>query len=82
MPEWGYKVGSTWDELVYVDAFAGPWKTVDADYADTSFGIAIEALSQCQNGLSERGRQLRMQAILVEQDKQAFNEIEEIRRSS
>ena len=27
LPEWGYKVGSQWDSLVYVDGFAGPWET-------------------------------------------------------
>ncbi len=27
LPEWAYKVGSTWDSLAYVDAFAGPWQT-------------------------------------------------------
>ena len=27
LPELAYRVGRTWDSLVYVDAFAGPWQT-------------------------------------------------------
>lgn len=48
LPDWAYKVGSAWDSLVYVDGFAGPWQTTHADYADSSFGVAIKALHQCQ----------------------------------
>jgi three-Cys-motif partner protein len=75
LPEWAYKVGSTWDELVYVDGFAGPWQTMDAKYADTSFGIATQALRHCQAGLRVRGRDLRMISILVDQDKKAFEQL-------
>jgi three-Cys-motif partner protein len=75
LPEWAYKVGSTWNELVYVDGFAGPWQTVDADYADTSFGMATQALQHCQTGLRARGRDLRLISILVDQDKKAFEEL-------
>jgi three-Cys-motif partner protein len=75
LPEWVYKVGSAWDELVYVDGFAGPWQTTHTDYADTSFGIAIQALRQCQTGLRERGRNLKMESILVDQDKKAFDQL-------
>ena len=76
LPEWAYKVGRVWDELVYVDGFAGPWQTKHADYADTSFGVAIQALRQCQNGLREHGRNLKMESILVDQDKNAFDELQ------
>lgn len=73
LPDWAYKVGSTWSELVYVDGFAGPWQTTQDDYTDTSFGIAIQALRRCQVGLREmRGRDLPMQCILIDQDKKAF----------
>ena len=73
LPEWAYKVGSTWDWLVYVDAFAGPWQTKHPNYADSSFGIAVDALRRCQLGLREsRGRDLHMECVLVEQDENAF----------
>lgn len=76
LPEWAYKVGSAWNELVYVDGFAGPWQTTHVDYADTSFGIAIQALRRCQAGLRERARNLKMESILVDQDRKAFSELE------
>ena len=50
LPDWAYKVGSTWDSLVYVDAFAGPWQTRHPNYADSSFGVAVDALRRCQMG--------------------------------
>lgn len=78
LPDWAYKVGSKWDSLVYVDGFAGPWQTKHPDYADSSFGIAVDALRKCQTGLHEgRGRDLRMESILVDQDPAAFAHLEE-----
>ena len=41
-----YKVGSAWDSFVYVDGFSGPWKTTRADYADSSFAVAIDVLRE------------------------------------
>jgi three-Cys-motif partner protein len=75
LPDWAYKVGSTWDELVYIDGFAGPWQTTHPDFADTSFGVAIQALHHCQAGLRARGRELKIQSILVDQDRKAFSEL-------
>ncbi len=76
LPEWAYKVGSAWDSLVYIDGFAGPWQTTDQNYADSSFGIAVETLSQCQIGLFEsRQRELQMHCVLVDQDKTAFSHL-------
>lgn len=79
LPELAFKVGQKWNALVYVDGFAGPWKTHDPDHADSSFGIAIKALRQSQSGLSEgSGRKLNITCVLVEQDKVAFTELERI----
>jgi three-Cys-motif partner protein len=78
LPEWAYKVGSIWDSLVYVDAFAGPWETKHPRYADSSFGIAVEALKRCQAGLhNSRSRDLHIECILVEQDNEAFTHLNE-----
>jgi three-Cys-motif partner protein len=67
-----YKVGTTWDALAYVDGFAGPWMTKDPEYADSSFGIAIDALSRCQAGLrATHQREIQIESILVEHDKEA-----------
>lgn len=77
LPDWAYKVGSTWDSLAYVDAFAGPWQTKHPNYADSSFGIAVDALRRCQNGLREaRGRDLHVECILVEQEGAVFAHLE------
>jgi three-Cys-motif partner protein len=73
LPDWAYKVGSKWDSLVYVDGFAGPWQTTHPGYADSSFGVAIDALRRSCLGLSEsRARDVRVDSILIEQDKAAF----------
>ena len=53
LPELAYRVGKKWDSLVYVDGFAGPWKTHDPGHADSSFSIAIDALRRSQTGLRE-----------------------------
>ncbi len=77
LPEWAYKVGTAWDSLVYVDGFAGPWETKHPEYADSSFGIAIDALRRCSLGMQEgRGRQLGIHSILVEENKAAFAHLE------
>jgi three-Cys-motif partner protein len=72
-----YKVGSKWDSIVYIDAFSGPWQTTRPNYTDSSFGIAIETLRDARAGLLERGRSLRIELILVEEDKRAFAALEE-----
>ncbi len=82
LPDWGYKVGSSWDTLVYVDGFAGPWQVKRPDYADSSFGVAIDSLHRCYAGLQDgRARNLRVEAILVEEDKSAFSNLEKFAAS-
>ena len=76
LPDWAYKVGGKWDSLTYVDAFAGPWQTKHPNFADSSFGIAVDLLRRCQNGLREsRGRDLHVECILVEQEKEPFEQL-------
>jgi three-Cys-motif partner protein len=76
LPPFAYKVGSAWDSIVYVDAFSGPWKTNRADYADSSFAIAIETLRDAQIGLGEKGKNRRVECILIEEDEKAFGELQ------
>jgi three-Cys-motif partner protein len=79
LPELAFRVGQKWDVLAYVDGFAGPWKTHDPDHADSSFGIAIEALRRSQAGLREgHARELHVKCILVGKTKVAFAELERI----
>jgi len=72
-----YKVGSAWGSFVYIDGFSGPWQTTRPDYADSSFGVAVDTLHQVRRGMQETwGRDLPVHIILVEQDKRAFGALE------
>ncbi len=35
------KISSNWNEIIYIDAFAGPWGSKAEDLSDTSFCIAL-----------------------------------------
>jgi three-Cys-motif partner protein len=72
-----YKVGSKWESVVYIDAFSGPWKTKAQDHADSSFAVAIDTLREARDGLKERGRNLEIHCILVEETRQAFTALEQ-----
>jgi three-Cys-motif partner protein len=76
LPPLAYKVGSAWDSIVYVDAFSGPWKTNRADYADSSFAVAIDTLRNAQAGLKEKGKNRRVDCILIEENKGAFSQLQ------
>src|ERR1051325_1990092 len=66
-----HKTGSTYNQIVYVDGFAGPWQSANENFEDTSFGIALDALRKAKASLSQRGRQVQMTALLVEQHRAA-----------
>jgi three-Cys-motif partner protein len=69
---WAYKVGAKWDSLVYVDGFAGPWETTRPDYADSSFGVVLDALSDCQRGLFKKGNSCNFHSFLVEREAEPY----------
>lgn len=74
--DWGYKVGSEWDALVYIDGFAGPWGVKDPKCADSSFGVATETLREIAAGLrAHKNRTLATRSILVEKSPKAFAEL-------
>ena len=64
LSRWGYKIGSKWNPLVFVDGFAGPWGAKDEGFADASFGIAIRALNDAVDGLLEK-RQITVRGLCV-----------------
>ena len=73
------KMSFTRDTFVYVDGFAGPWKSADEHgFSDTSFGIALEALLAAQRIQLGRNRNVRMIAHLVEKDQVAFSQLEQL----
>jgi three-Cys-motif partner protein len=61
------RVGAYYDNFVYVDGFAGPWKSVGgASFADTSFGIALKHMAAQKASFAGRNRHVHMKAFLVE----------------
>jgi len=71
------KVCSKYDEFVYVDGFAGPWKSVAGQsFDDTSFGIALDHMTAQRLLYLGRGRDVKMRAFLVERDAVAFSQLQ------
>lgn len=67
------RVGGYYGAFVYIDGFAGPWKSVAGDtFADTSFGIALEHMTAQKAHFAARHRDVHMKAFLVEKDAATF----------
>jgi three-Cys-motif partner protein len=62
-----HKTASSYDHIVYVDGFAGPWQSASERFQDTSFGIALNALRQAKATWKAASRDVKMSAYLVEQ---------------
>jgi three-Cys-motif partner protein len=72
------KICSRYDEFVYVDGFAGPWKsTTGESFDDTSFGIALNHMTAQRLLYLSRGRDIRMKAFLVEKDGDSFTQLQQ-----
>jgi three-Cys-motif partner protein len=72
------KVCSKYDEFVYVDGFAGPWKsTAGENFGDTSFGIALNHMTSQRRLYLSRGRDVHMRAFLVEKDPASFAQLQQ-----
>jgi three-Cys-motif partner protein len=71
-----HKVARSFDQVVYVDGFSGPWQSAGQDFSDTSFGIALNALRSAKTSWSKLGRQVQMKALLVEKSPKAFKALE------
>jgi three-Cys-motif partner protein len=73
LSRWAYKIGSSWELLVFVDGFAGPWGSRDQEFSDASFGVALQALSEAVEGLlQKRNISIRGACIFVEKNSAAF----------
>lgn len=78
LSRWGYKTGSKWDPLVFIDGFAGPWGTKDEEFADASFGIGIRALNEAIDGLlQKRNIAVRGLCVFVENKPKPFAKLDE-----
>lgn len=79
LPALCQKTSSAFDNFVYIDGFAGPWKASDTEgYSDTSFGIALDAMKAARASQKKRGRTVKMTAFLVEKDPAAFAQLEKL----
>lgn len=65
---------SRFKKFVYVDLFAGPWKSRCRDFSDTSFGIALSQMAEAKKVQERLGHTVEMVAHLVE--KESHEELE------
>ncbi|MEA2859514.1 MAG: hypothetical protein QOC72_1553 [Methylobacteriaceae bacterium] len=70
-----HKTASTYEHIVYVDGFAGPWQSASEQFQDTSFGIALNALRKAKLTWKTAGRSVKMTAYLVEQNFAAYGRL-------
>ena len=73
-----HKIASVYDNIVYIDGFSGPWQSANENFGDTSFGIALAAMRSAREVWKLKGRDVHMQALLVEMRGRAFKELEKI----
>jgi three-Cys-motif partner protein len=68
---------SQYSEFVYVDGFAGPWKSTAGErFEDTSFGIALNHMTAFRIGSLRKNRDVKMRAFLVEENAQVFAQLQ------
>jgi len=70
-----HKTASAYSHVVYIDGFAGPWQSANEKFEDTSFGIALNALSRAKASWKEKGHEVLMSAFLVERDQSAYQQL-------
>ena len=65
-----------YSHIAYVDAFAGPWKSVKSDLSDTSFARAIEVMESCRSELERKfQRSVTFRALFIERDTARFAQL-------
>lgn len=74
-----HKIGSAYPEIAYVDGFSGPWQNVGEAFEDTSFGIALAALTRAKASWEELGRSLKVSAFLVEKNPTAYANLQTVK---
>lgn len=62
-------------EICYVDCFAGPWGSEDANLDGTSIALSLKTLAGCKEKLASLGVNVRMRALYIEKDKTAFQRL-------
>lgn len=62
-------------EICYVDCFAGPWGSDDEKLEGTSISLSLKTLAMCKETLASRGIDVRMRALFIEQDADAYDRL-------
>jgi three-Cys-motif partner protein len=65
----------TFSDISYVDCCAGPWQSRSEDYADTSFGNAVEALAGAKQILASNGHFPQISCLFVEKGQEAYKRL-------
>jgi three-Cys-motif partner protein len=75
-----FKVAGSYDHIVYVDGFSGPWQSGGENFTDTSFGIALNILHSAKQTWKQLkpNRTITVTAHLVERSKASFAELNKI----
>ncbi|MCL4202839.1 MAG: three-Cys-motif partner protein TcmP [Pirellulaceae bacterium] len=69
-------IGQVWSSITYVDCFSGPWQSRSAEFADTSFGIAVQELRRARDELAERsGKAPQLRCYFLERDADAYERL-------
>lgn len=74
-----HKIASGFAEVCYVDGFSGPWQNTGERFEDTSFGIALGALTRAKATWRALGRDVRMSAHLIEKDVRAYRNLQAVK---
>ena len=64
-------------EICYVDCFAGPWLDDSNDLGTTSIAISLDILEMSERELKKQGKRVKLRALYIEKDKDAFARLEQ-----
>ena len=73
LQRFAFIIGSWSESITYVDCYSGPWDERSEEFADTSFGIAIEQLRAAKSDL---GKNIRLRCFFIEQNEEAHRKLE------
>ena len=74
LQRFAFIIGSWSESITYVDCYSGPWDERSAEFADTSFGIAIEQLRAAKRRL---GKSIRLRCFFIEKNESAYFKLRE-----
>lgn len=65
------------DVINYVDCFSGPWQAGDEKLGDTSIGVSLEQMSNCQIEIERIfNRKIKFRALYIEKSPEAFSKLQ------